>query len=272
MAMVPEGRWAKAGTVATVLGVLVAIYFGVGPSKFPGIFDHHSASGPPVIVDSAMYELNQGASTAAFPRVLNSQQITGINQSSSFKVGNFFQNYMEHVTGAGGAMIGNAPIQIILTGNTDSTSIISGLQVIKRCSTPLTGTLLYSPGAAVDTNVEIGFNLDASFPRAQNYQVGRRFSGDFFTQHTISLKSGETITLLVNNTTASQYCQFTFQLAVDTSGKQVTEVISDHGKPFAVTALANLSKYRALYIGGVATNNGRLTSTSVTALRSAMGL
>jgi hypothetical protein len=221
------------------------------------------ASGRPVTIDSVMYETAQGASTAAFPQVLNSQQVTPMNQSS-------FPSFMAHVTAIGGAVISDAAIQIVLTGNADATSVISGIGVSKSCTAPLAGTLLYAPGAAVDTNVEIGFNLDARFPTAQNYLV-TKLSGNFFTEHTISLRRGETETLLVHAITARQYCQFTFQLIVDSAGKQVTEVINDHGRPFGVTALAQLPKYRAFYVGGVAdpspNDHGDWTRSSLNDLR-----
>ena len=239
-----------------VIGTGGFVIFGQGhPASQP-------TSGPPVTIDSVVYETAQGASTAAFPQVLNSQQVTPMNQSS-------FPNFMAHVTAIGGAVVSDAAIQIVLTGNADATSVISGIGVSKSCTAPLAGTLLYAPGAAVDTNVEMGFNLDARFPTAQNYLV-TRLSGNFFTEHT-SRFAEEKRKLCSSTHNSTAILPVYFPTHSGCGWQAGTEAINDHGRPFGVTALAQLPKYRAFYVGGVADPNpndhGDWTQSSLYDLR-----
>jgi hypothetical protein len=107
-------------------------------------------------------------------------------------------------------------------------------------------------------DIQMGFNLDVAFPVAQAASSGG-LSGSFFAEHTISLAPGETQTLFVQAVTEQQYCQFTYQLTADANGRQVTEPISNNGKPFAVSAplirlrsnrLPSFARYQRVYEGG----------------------
>jgi hypothetical protein len=202
----------------------------------------------PVLIDSVMYQ--QAADdgfTYAFPRQLTTQQVASMNNLPVS-----FQDYINEVTSTGGTNVGDTDVQVVVRGNAaGQTAVIAGMDVMKSCQSPLNGTLLYSPSAGEDTDIEIGFNLDNEFPVAQNYRSGR-LSGSFFGAHTISLRKGETQTLLVHAVTRQSFCQFTYRLLVDTGGRQVAEVISDNGRPFTVTAGLKSSAYKALYAGGVA--------------------
>jgi hypothetical protein len=206
----------------------------------------------PVLIDSAMYQ--QAADdgyTYAFPGELTTQQVATLNNLPLS-----FQSYITQVTSLGGTNIKDTDVQIGLRGNaTGQTAVIVGLEVIKKCGTPLTGTLLFSPSAGEDNNIEIGFNLDDQFPVAQNYQ-GTILSGNFFAEHTISLRQGETQSLLVHAVTRQYYCQFTYRLLVDTGNREVAELITDNGKPFTVTAGVKSGNYQVLYVGGVASPAG----------------
>jgi hypothetical protein len=202
----------------------------------------------PVLIDSVMYQ--QAADdgfTYAFPGQLTTQQVASMNNLPVS-----FQDYINEVTSIGGTNVEDTDVQIVLRGNAaGQTAVIAGMDVAKNCQSPLNGTLLYSPSAGEDTDIEIGFNLDNEFPAAQNYRSGG-MSGSFFGAHTISLRQGETETLLVHAVTRQYFCQFTYRLLVDTGSREVAEVISDNGKPFTVTAGLKSGAYKALYAGGVA--------------------
>jgi hypothetical protein len=205
-----------------------------------------------VLVDSTGYQ--QAADdgfTYAFPQTLTSQQVALLNNLPVS-----FQSYITQVTRLDGTNIYDTDTQIVLQGNAvGQTTVITGMNVVKQCSQPLAGTLLYSPSAGQDDDIEIGFNLDDRFPVAQNYQSGR-LSGNYFEQHTISLRHGETQTLLVHATTRHYFCKFTYQILVDTGGRQVAEQVTDNGHPFTVTAGIKADDYKAFYIGGVASTTG----------------
>lgn len=162
---------------------------------------------------------------------------------------------MARLAAIGGAQVTDAAVEIVLRGNDKQTVVISNIQIASRCMAPLNGTLLYSPSAGSPPNITIGFNLDAQFPIAQNASYGRLF-GSYFVGHTITLQPGETQTLIVHALTKRQYCTFTYKLVMDTSNGQVTENVSNDGKPFAVTALlVEKCKYLTMYAGGVANPN-----------------
>jgi hypothetical protein len=209
----------------------------------------------PVLVNSAAYEQSaaQGA-TLAFPGVLPR---TKVAQYADF--GGSFQDYIANASKAGGTGSDDAEVQIALRGNSQQTAVITGMQVIKKCGAPLSGTLLYSPAAAEDTDIEIGFNLDGQFSTPQDYKAGQLY-GNFFAEHTISLRDGETQTLLVHAVTRRQYCQFSFRLIIDTANRRYVEPVSNSGRPFSVTGTSQpltpgsipFSTYGAIYLGGVA--------------------
>jgi hypothetical protein len=219
-----------------------------GKTPFPN-------SGKPVLVSSAAYEQSaaQGA-TLAFPGILSRAKIA---QYAEFR--GSFQNYIANASSAGGTGSDDAEVQIALRGNSRQTAVITGIQVIKKCEPPLSGTLLYSPAAAEDTNIEIGFNLDSQFSVPQDYKAGQLY-GSFFSEHTISLRNGETQTLLMHAVTHRKYCQFSFRLIIDTANRRYVEAVSNSGKPFSVTGTAQpltpgsipFSNYRAIYVAGVA--------------------
>jgi hypothetical protein len=156
------------------------------------------------------------------------------------------------------AIVDDAPAQIVLRGNASTTVVITGVQVEKHCGRPLAGTLLYTPPEGMAPDIQMGFNLDVPFPVAQDANSGG-LSGSFFAEHTISLSPGETHTLFVQAVTERQYCQFTYQLTVDADGRQISEPISNNGKPFAISAplirlgsnrLPSFAGYRQVYEGG----------------------
>lgn len=252
------------GGVFTALAIAIATAVGTGVGNhLLSAADPSTAAnadtptGPPVAVDSTTYEeAADDGLILTFPRSLTKQQASTFNSTSAS-----FQDFISKAGSLGGSITSDALIQIILRGNSTQTAIIDGMQIIRHCSSPLTGTILYSPPAAEDNNIELGFNLDSQFPTAQNYKMGK-FSGNFFAQHSISLHRGETEVILAHAATQQHDCSFTFQLLVDVAGKRVVEQISNEGKPFTVNASVveydknsgtlSFARYRTVYAGGVA--------------------
>lgn len=275
-------RWIAAAIAAPVAVLVIAAAItkvfgldqGTSATGSPAVGGTHATdSGPPVVANSAQYE--QGArngGTLAFPEVLSVARVT---QFANFR-GNW-QRYVAAARSMGGAVGDDAEVQIELRGNSSQAAVITGMQVVKNCRHPLAGTLYYSPSAAEDTNIEIGFNLDSQFAIPQDYKAGR-LSGNFFAEHTISLKRGETQTLLVHAVTQHQFCQFSFRIMVDAARRQYVEKIEDSGKPFVVTATAQpftpngipFSSYHAIYVGGVASPTpGKVVKVSPATYRGA---
>ena len=235
--------------VGTVIGLFVgaiatAFGTGVGQGLLSQISNHNSADGPPVKIYSAQYESPEAAALSfAFPEKLTQQQAATFNSGQISD----FQNYMARVTALNGAWLNNAAVQIVLKGNAKDTVVITGIQLVKKCTAPLSGALLYSPPAGPVPDLGLGFNLDQQFPTAESATLPT----SYFLGHTISLTPGETQSLIVGAETKDQSCQFTFKLMVDTDKGQVALPITNHGKPFAVTAVGKVSSYKIIYAGGV---------------------
>ena len=158
---------------------------------------------------------------------------------------------------------GDATTEITMRGAASDTVTITGMDVVKQCTAPLTGTLLYSPPAGESTSVNVGFNLDDPISPAENEQGGN-YSGRFFAGKVITLQAGEVQTLNVTVETRKHYCTFYFELHVATASGVVTEKIDDHGTPFAVTAIQagsgpagiDFAAYSTVYAGGIANSDG----------------
>jgi hypothetical protein len=151
--------------------------------------------------------------------------------------------------------VGMTGITFELQGNRSHTVQVTNLQPISSCQRPLRGTLFYSPPGGGVTGTEIFINLDN--PHAElSYvaeQDGVSSSGtNFFADHTIALTEGEQYPIYVQASTSLHYCTFSLELSVLDGAKTVAETVNDNGKPFSVTALANISAYSQLYIGGLA--------------------
>ena len=153
--------------------------------------------------------------------------------------------------------LGGGFTNVTVVGNEKAAVTITGIQVVKDCQAPLSGTLFLSPSQGVNLTVAVGFNLDSPIDYAQNSSVSG-ISGNYFEGHNVTLSPGETETFDIHVETVKHYCTFTFQMTVATANGPVTEDISNNGNPFELTAgvaAANsetpYSGYAALYFGGV---------------------
>ena len=186
---------------------------------------------------------------ALFPRELNS--ITGAANGEG--------NYESWARSHGGVDLSVSEIKLVVEGNSAKLARIINMQVVKQCQSPLAGTLFYSPGAAQDTSVKLGFNLDEFVSVARTYH-DLVFGSSYFDNKTVSLRHGEQEVFQIRAVTKRYYCQYKLRLVVVVGGKTVYQVVDDHGRPFRVTAslVANpgvrdpYAAYKAVYLGGVA--------------------
>jgi hypothetical protein len=161
-------------------------------------------------------------------------------------------------------------ITLTVAGNDAAPVTINGMDIIKHCQQPLHGSLFYSPtaGAGPFPFPSIGFNLDQQVSIGQYLPApGKKVlpaGGNFFAKEVVTLKYHEPQTLGIYVTTNRQYCQYTFQLNVATASGPVTQVITDNGRPFALTAdgeggtpgVVRFSAFSVVYAGGVANPQG----------------
>lgn len=219
-------------------------------------------NGPPVKIDAVSVVRNvlQGG-TYVFPqkRVLTAAELRTLNQFNLTQ-----PQYDTWFRSRGAVDPEFSNLKLVVEGNRTHPVQVTGLRLIKHCQQPLDGTLFASPPGGSNPTLRIGFNLDSPASIAQDYRGSfypYPMSGDYFAEHTISLSRSEVQTLQVSAITTKQYCEYILELTAVDGGTTVTETITDHGRPFRVTALkfANqdpYSDYKALYVGGVLTRKG----------------
>lgn len=146
---------------------------------------------------------------------------------------------------------------VTLVGNAPSTVTITGLDVVKDCQAPFTGTLFYAEAQGSGDTIKLGFNLDNPVPYAQNAGDDiATYTGRFFQDHVIRLNPGETQTMAIGVFAQHHSCSFTFKMTVTGPSGTVVETIDYHGKPFEISALQKTSAYQSLYVGGVVSPGG----------------
>jgi hypothetical protein len=156
--------------------------------------------------------------------------------------------------------------KLVLEGNRTKPVRIIGIQPIKHCQSPLTGTLLYAPPAGWDDSTKILFDLDKEHPIAQVVGKDAASGGDYFAEKTLSLPLDQQQTFEVVARTTRQYCEFTLEISIVDDDKTIIETIDNEGQPFQVTGFANctatscaaspdFTRYQALYVGGAANPN-----------------
>lgn len=143
-------------------------------------------------------------------------------------------------------------IRTVLQSDRNQRILVLNVQPVQvERSLPLNGTLFAIGGQGEDPNIQMGFNLDKPDPQAVNVVGQRPTNTPYFEGHSISLDNGEEVVLIVE---AETEC-FTvkFKLAVDylIGGADKQEVISNHGKPFEVTAFRyghnNIMSYKHIF-------------------------
>jgi hypothetical protein len=138
------------------------------------------------------------------------------------------------------------------------------MNVVKDCQLPLTGTLFFGAGGAIDTTVGLGFNLDSSDTEAEQAQGTGvdQWKPGYFVKYTISIQPGAQQVFDLWALTAKYACSYEYQATVLDGSRKVNQIIEDGNEPFRATALRinpqppDLSAYEAVYIGGAGTKTG----------------
>jgi hypothetical protein len=151
---------------------------------------------------------------------------------------------------------GGTSTQVVVQNNRPYPIRIIDMNVIKNCQPPLTGTMFFGAGGAVDPTVGLGFNLDSSDTEAelaQGTEVGQ-WRPDYFTRDTISIQPGEQQVFDLWAVTSKYACSYEYQATILDGDRKMNQIIEDGNQPFRATALIlrppGWSAYRAVYIGG----------------------
>jgi hypothetical protein len=147
--------------------------------------------------------------------------------------------------------------RVVLEGNRLHDVEILDAHVRAHCTTPLHGSILASPPAAMETTARIGFDLDSPDPIAQVAVGGAIQAEPFFATRTLSVARGEQQVLDIITKTQRHYCRYVVVLDVLDGSHRSALVIDDHGADFQVSAQtpgrpkAPYAGYQAVYLGGV---------------------
>jgi hypothetical protein len=224
-----------------------------------------TASGPPLEVLSEDPLFLDQMVVWAFPHAYlpdrdQLNNISSLIESSTFAARSAFAQWF---FSRGAYQIGGASTQLVVENNRDYPIRIIDMNVVKSCQPPLTGTLFFGSGGAVDATVGLGFNLDSSDTDAETARgTGQAtWTPGYFDNYTISLEPGEQQVFNIYTVTMSHACTYRLQLTVLDGAKKVYQLIGDGAEPFRVTAMPegsnggpNFSAYNAVYLGGAASS------------------
>ena len=117
-----------------------------------------------------------------------------------------------------------------------------------------------------DQDIRLGFNLDSADTEAE-YAAGwgtDSWKPDYFSNYTVSINPGAQQIFNLRTVTLRHSCSFEYRLTVLDGTRKVSQIISDGGQFFRVTAIRKepagpgmrFPAYQAVYAGGVENENG----------------
>jgi hypothetical protein len=260
-------RAASLGGVAVVAFITAfAGNFGSHAATLVSTIRGHSArgsspTGEPVTIDYVGPEPPAGTAVmaaAAKPIIFTSHQLEQLNsQQNSGSAAEWLA--------AHGALTPSIDILVVVQGNRAHTVRIVDIQPVAACAQPLHGTVFFSPSAGADPITQLNLNLDkpqVPLSYSETYSVNgsaeEKTIRDYFGHYTVSLDPGKQFTFAIDATTRLHYCKFSLTMTVVDGSQTVMEPITDHGKPFQVTAIyhdglqPSFSRYSTVYLGGLA--------------------
>jgi len=157
---------------------------------------------------------------------------------------------------------GGTSTQLVVQNNRPYPIRIIDMNIVKSCQSPLTGTLFFGAGGAVDATVGLGFNLDSPDTEAELTQgTGpNQWKPDYFAKYTISIQPGAQQVFDIWALTSKHACSYEFQATVLDGSRKTNQMIEDGNEPFRATSLRlpgpYWTGYKAVYIGGAGTKTG----------------
>ncbi|MFF1725017.1 hypothetical protein [Streptomyces sviceus] len=154
-------------------------------------------------------------------------------------------------------------ISLTVSGLSKKEVRITNIQILKRnCAPPLTGTYFLNGGTngGESKTRTLFFNLDDQVPEPTDGN-----NEPYFARKSITLKYGETETIVAFVNANEHSCGFTFDFTVVVPGRRepVKQKVDNDGSPFQLTAIAAdweaphpYDHYKAMYVGGVAAPHG----------------
>lgn len=241
------------GAVITALALAAATTFGsgLGNKLWSSATTPQPLRGIPVRIQAVSPLEFDSFASFVLPRelVLTGRQLAEMNHETGISLGSYASWFQRR--GAVQALEGI--INVTISSNFDAPVTIKELDVVKSCTSPPHGTLFsYVLGAGPQLKPQILFNLDQLVSVGQYgppaFGKHPRAGGNFFSKEDVTVSPGEKPqSLSIYVTAAARFCHFTFNMQVITAAGVVTEHITNHGKPFALTGEARPKEFAAYY-------------------------
>jgi hypothetical protein len=147
---------------------------------------------------------------------------------------------------AGAADVGTTYAHVTAEGSGARTSTIVGIRARVLSRRPRTaGALADCPGGSAVGLIRMRLDLDSGDPVAlrvvrDDHQEEGRVVGPFFADHAITVRRGESVPIIVEATTHSQFVVWKLEVTARVNGRRHTYVLDDNGQPFRTTARSSL--------------------------------
>ncbi|MEV7802831.1 hypothetical protein AB0O28_07775 [Microbispora sp. NPDC088329] len=204
-----------------------------------------------------MDKLNPDNNSWVFPdkKGLSEKEVREINER--FLSGNEYDEYMR---GLGAVDTEGVDLTVVVEGARAYPVRVLDMRVEKRCVSP-GGVLFFAPMQGAEKSTAIGFDLDRRDPEPLipgDESDPKGWKGNYFDQHTVSLKPQEQAVFRIRAVTDTGYCAFRIVLVVADKDRLVRQVLDDGGRPFRVCGLKENSRapglftqFAGMYVGGV---------------------
>jgi hypothetical protein len=232
--------WVAASATTAVIAVLVT---GAVPAVLGQVFNTAKIKdairpGPDIIVSESLYDPDGNGVPRPVVIPDNHRTPSWIIALTGDGAGEDSWLYGQ-IYKAGGVAIQDVFTRIVLRGNRNEQVVILNIRPVNlRRAKPLNGVLFDMSGAQGEfSDIQMAFNLDQPFPQALTVVHGDVIEKQpFFEGHSISLDNGEPAVLDVQGTTACYSASFDLAVSYMVGNTSRTEIITDHGQPFRVTA------------------------------------
>jgi hypothetical protein len=134
------------------------------------------------------------------------------------------------VTESKGALVGETWLRLLLEGRRSGGITITSIRArsIDR-DVPYSGSSIVCPSAGAEENVGIGFNLDSPSPVARSLDTEGNLGDPYFSQHSITLAKGETITLTTMGMARRQSHRWVIEVSFVADGDEGMTTIGEGG-------------------------------------------
>jgi hypothetical protein len=233
--------WAAASAGTAVIALLVTGVFPAGLGQVLNAAKIKDAirPGPDMIVSESLYDPDGNGVPRPFVVPGNYRPPSWVIQSLAEDGAGQDAWLYGQIYKAGGVAIQDVFTRIVLEGNRNEKVIILNIYPVNfHRARPLNGVLFDISGAQGEfSDIQMAFNMDQISPHALTVVHDDVIENQpFFESHSISLADGEVAVLDIQATTSCYSASFDLAVSYMVGDANRTEVITDHGKPFRVSA------------------------------------